>query len=132
MATPKLNPKQEKFCQLYHETGNATQSYRDAYGSTGNDNTCAKRSHQLLNTPGIAARLDDLRAETRQRHAITVDMLIEELEEARVVGAQTGNPSAMVSATMGKAKLLGLEAKTVGPSADMATVLTDLIAKLPD
>ena len=30
-ATVKLTPKQEKFCQVFIETGNASEAYRQAY-----------------------------------------------------------------------------------------------------
>lgn len=50
-----------------------------------------------------------------ERHEITVDTLLAELEEARqaALGAETPQTSAAVSATMGKAKLLGLDKKIV-------------------
>ena len=43
----------------------------------------------------------------------TYDDLIKELEEARQMGADTESASAMVSATMGKAKLLGLDKQLI-------------------
>lgn len=46
--------------------------------------------------------------EALKRHEITVDTLVGELEEARQVAKNTEVPSAMVAATMGKGKLLGL------------------------
>ena len=50
-----------------------------------------------------------------ERHEITVDTLLAELEEARKAAlcAETPQTSAAVSATMGKAKLLGLDKKIV-------------------
>ena len=44
---------------------------------------------------------------------MTVDDLIEELEEARQAGFEFESASAMVSATMGKAKLLGLDKQLI-------------------
>ena len=54
--------------------------------------------------------VDGLKAEARQRHAVTVDDLLHELEQARAaaLAAPTPQSSAAVSATMGKAKMLGL------------------------
>ena len=45
-----------------------------------------------------------------KRHELTIDDLVAELEEARTaaLGAENPQSSAAVSATMGKAKLLGL------------------------
>jgi hypothetical protein len=44
----------------------------------------------------------------QERHQITVDDLVAELEEARAMATKIENPSAMVSASLGKGKLLGL------------------------
>lgn len=33
-----LTPKQEKFCQLYIELGNASEAYRQSYDCSKNDN----------------------------------------------------------------------------------------------
>lgn len=104
-----LTPKQEKFCQVYLETGNATEAYRQAYTPTGKPATQNRAAKSLLDNPKIAARLSELQAETKERHDITVDTLIRELEEARKVGKDRGQAAAMVQATMSKAKLLGIE-----------------------
>ena len=40
---------------------------------------------------------------------ITVDDLIKELDDARVVAVNNNQPTAMINATMCKAKLLGIE-----------------------
>ena len=44
---------------------------------------------------------------------MTVGDLIKELEEARQAGLEFGSASAMVAATMGKAKLLGLDKQLI-------------------
>ncbi|MDG1314253.1 MAG: hypothetical protein P8P29_01855, partial [Flavobacteriaceae bacterium] len=41
-------------------------------------------------------------------HSITIDSLTDELEKARKTAQEAGQASAMVAATMGKAKLHGL------------------------
>ena len=66
------------------------------------------KGYQLLQQVKITARLDELRAEHKKRHEITVDTLVSELEEARKLAFETDKASAAVQATMGKAKLLGL------------------------
>ena len=105
----KLTPKQEKFCQVYIETGNASEAYRQAYNAEKMlPATVNNKAYGLLQTGGIRARLDELRAEHKKRHEITVDTLVAELEEARKLAFETDKAAAAVSATMGKAKLLGL------------------------
>ena len=105
----KLTPKQEKFCQVYIETGNASEAYRQAYNAEKmRPDTVNNKAYGLLQKGGIRARLDELRAEHKKRHEITVDTLVAELEEARKLAFETDKAAAAVSATMGKAKLLGL------------------------
>ena len=105
----KLTPKQEKFCQVYIETGNASEAYRQAYNTAKmKPETVNRTAKQLLDNRKIAARLDELRALHQKRHEITVDDLVKELEEARKLAFETDKAAAAVSATMGKAKLLGL------------------------
>ena len=105
----KLTPKQEKFCQVYIETGNASEAYRQAYNTEKmKPESVNSKGYQLLQQVQITARLDELRAEHKKRHEITVDTLVAELEEARKLAFETEKAAAAVSATMGKAKLLGL------------------------
>ena len=105
----KLTPKQEKFCYGYMETGNASEAYRQAYNAEKmRPDTVNNKAYGLLQKGGIRARLDELRAEHKKRHEITVDTLVAELEEARKLAFETDKAAAAVSATMGKAKLLGL------------------------
>lgn len=109
-----LTPKQENFCLAYLETGNASEAYRRAYDaskmSVGAINVEACK---LLDNPKIALRLSELREPILKRHAITVDDLLAELEEARRLALETEAPAPAVSATMGKAKLLGLDKQVI-------------------
>ena len=105
----KLTPKQEKFCYGYIETGNASGAYRAAYNAEKmKPESVAVQAAKMLASPKIALKIDALRAELRQRHEITVDDLVAELEEARKLAFETEKAAAAVQATMGKAKLLGL------------------------
>lgn len=120
MAAKNLTVKQEAFCQKYIETGNATEAYRQAYNAGGmKPLTIACRARDELAKAHIAERVKALRGDLQVQHAVTVAGLIAELEEARRLAAQVGNPSAMVSATMGKAKLAGLD-KAIDPDDDSA------------
>jgi phage terminase small subunit len=91
MAAKTLTPKQEAFCQKYIETGSGAEAYRQAYSADGmRPNTIACRARDELVKPHVAARVADM------------------------------NGSAMVAATMGKAKLAGLD-KAVDPDGEGAT-----------
>lgn len=112
----KLTPKQEAFCLSYIETGNASEAYRRSYSmermQTGTINTKAK---ELLNNGPITVRIAELQADHTERHKVTVDDLLVELEEARQAALKAESPqsSAAVAATMGKAKLLGLDKQVI-------------------
>lgn len=112
MAELKLTPKQENFCQLFIELGNASEAYRQAYDADSmNENTVNREAKRLLDNPKIATRLELIRKEHQTRHNLTVDDLLQELEEARKAAFEGDRVqvSAAVAATMGKAKLLGLD-----------------------
>ena len=106
-----LTPKQEAFALAYVETGNASEAYRRAYDA-GNmkPETVTKRASELLANGEVTGRVQQLQAATVERHEITVDDLIRELEEARTAASNQEKPqaAAMVAATLGKAKLLGM------------------------
>ena len=106
---PKLTIKQEAFAHAYVETGNASEAYRRAYDTTNwTDKSVWEKASHLLANSKVRARVDQLRADIRERHTYTVDDLVAELEEAREVAKKNGAAAPMVQATMGKGKLLGL------------------------
>ena len=114
-----LTPKQERFCQLYIELGNASEAYRQSYDADSmNENTVNRKAKELLDNGKITARLELIRKEHSKRHNITVDSLLIELEEARKMALDLNiqekpQVSAAVTATMGKAKLLGLDKQVI-------------------
>ena len=103
-----MTPKQADFVRLYFELGNASEAYKQAYNSTGKPNTLHRKANELLKHPIIKSEIEAMQKEAKARNNITIDNVIAELEEARQTAKQSGNASAMVSATMGKAKVLGL------------------------
>lgn len=120
----KLTIKQEKFCQLYIELGNASEAYRRAYSCDKmKPETIKVKASKMLDKDNIRITISELQAEHRERHNLTVDDLIDELEEARQAGKEFETASAMVSATMGKAKLLGLDKMIIEHSGANGTPL---------
>lgn len=105
-----LTPKQEKFCIKYIETGNASEAYRLAYSA---ENMKADSIHveatKLLDNPKVALRVKGLQEEHQERHKVTIDSLTAELEKAKQFAYELENPTAIISAIMGKAKLHGLD-----------------------
>ena len=116
MADLNLTPKQENFCQLYIELGNASEAYRQSYDADSmNENTVHRNASALLDNNKITTRLEQIRMEHKKRHNITVDTLLLELEEARraALDGERVQSAAAVAATMGKAKLLGLDKQLI-------------------
>lgn len=139
-----LTPKQEAFCVAYMETGNASEAYRRAYGcENAKPETVNRMAKTAIDNSKIQARLAELRAPVIEKAQLTVMDLLRELEEARQValGAETPQTGPAVSATMGKAKLLGLDKQVIDhvssdksmspPKVDIATVKA-LVDKLVD
>jgi len=107
-----LTPKQEDFCRYYIETGNASEAYRRAYNAEKmQPQTIKVKASQMLVLDNISVTIEKMRAEIAKRHEVTEDSLIAELEEARDLAKNLMNPAAMVSATMGKAKITGFDKK---------------------
>ena len=107
-----LTPKQENFAQVYLETGNASEAYRQAYSTKGkSENYIHVQACELLHSRKVAVRVEELKEQHRERHRLTVDDLIAELEESRRMAIEAEKPqtAAAVSATMGKARILGLD-----------------------
>ncbi len=108
----KLTIKQEAFARAYVETGNASEAYRRAYNAENmKQESIAVRACELLAHSKVSVMVQQLKDQAAERHAVTVDSLVNELEEARLaaLGAESPQSAAAVSATMGKAKLMGLD-----------------------
>lgn len=131
-----LTPKQENFCLAYLETGNASEAYRRSYDAENmKPETINVKACELLQNGKIAERLEELRAPVIAKAQLTVEDLLRELEEARRLAIDTEAPAPAVSATMGKAKLLGLDKQVVDHiSSDnsMSPVPTTIVLAAPD
>lgn len=104
-----LTPKQEKFCQKYIETGNASEAYRLAYNAKKMKlDVIHVKACELLKSGNVAVRVASLRAIHAKRHEVTIDSITLELEEARILAKDEKQAAPMVSASLGKAKLHGL------------------------
>lgn len=99
---------------MYMETGNASEAYRQAYNvSNMKPESVNRKAKDVLDNVKITARLSELRAPAIAKAQLTVEDLLRELEEARRLALDTEAPAPAVSATMGKAKLLGLDKQVI-------------------
>ena len=102
--------------------------YQDTFGGNmtrASYSCCASR---LWRSPVIMEYVEKLREEMRERFMITVESLIEELHEIKLValGAETPQCGAAVAAVLGKAKLAGLD-KAIEKEAAEATPVRVII-----
>lgn len=76
-----LTLKQEKFCQEYMDTGNATEAYRRVY-STANmkESTVNRNAKTLLDHSKISARLTQMKEKLQRTYDIPRERLLYELE----------------------------------------------------
>ena len=113
-AKRRFTDKMELFCLAYVETGNASEAYRRSYNTTNMaEKTAQREGYNTLQKPQVQVRIEELRNQVMDRHEITVDTLLLELEQARRLALETKKAAAAVTATMGKAKLLGLDKQIV-------------------
>lgn len=104
-----LTAKQEKFCQGVAKGLTYSDAYREAYNAKKMKmETINRKAAELMNNGKITARVEELKERTLKRYDLTVGDIVEELEDARKIARELGQSSAMVSASMGKAKLFGL------------------------
>ena len=131
----KLTEKQEAFCRAYIETGNASRAYRQCYDASKMSEACVNvKACELLKSGKVSVRVQELRQPIIKKHNITVDSLIAELEEARMAAltAETPQSGAAVSATMSKAKLVGLDKQVIETKEDLSSAINKLIDRLPN
>lgn len=98
-----------------HKEKTKGQHYAEKYGTISTGVALSKAASRLWRNPVVQAYVEELRAEVRERFMVTVESLIEELEEARqaALGAATPQCGPAVAATMGKAKICGLDKQII-------------------
>ena len=127
MLDSALKQKEDLFSRLFVEGVDATKAYSRVYDTSGmQSQTIRKRAHELRNSPRVVKRIKQLRQDLAKMHNITVDKLLAELEEARNIALTAAKPqsAAAVAATMGKAKLAGLDKQIIEHQVQQPTSYT--------
>ncbi len=127
-AMPPLeNARHEAFAQNVASGMSLVEAYEQA-GYDRNDGNAAR----LKGNDRVADRIRELQDEAKERTLVTIQTLTAELEEARRLALEVSNPSAAVSATMGKAKLNGLlvDKAEAGPTFDIAERIAEAKRRL--
>jgi len=108
----KLTAYQAKFVELMIE-GKHQQS--DCYKMSGyktdghSRQTTSSNAEKLVKLPHVAEAIAVGRAKTAEMASITAMDIVDELEDARAMAKADRDCGAMVRASMGKAKVLGLD-----------------------
>ena len=77
-----LSPQQEAFCQAYFDSSNGTKAYLSAGYKVKSDAVAAVNAANLLRTPKIASRLQELKDETSRLRSLSRQEVIDFLCEA--------------------------------------------------
>lgn len=104
-AAPLPNPRQELFAQAIAAGTERAEAY-DRAGYAGANSYAG--ATQLLSRAEVLNRIATLQGKAAVRTVTTIETLVDELEDARLLARAHDQPAAMVAATKEKAVLLGL------------------------
>jgi len=115
------NPRHEAFAQSLFTGLSEGLTRAECYsrsGYTQNPNAASACSARLLNATGhIVERVRELQeqaaAKAAKAKAVTIESIVDELDEAREMARSEKQASAMIAASQGKAKVTGLEIQRV-------------------
>ena len=128
-----LTPKQEKFCVVYLETGNASEAYRQAYDAGSmKPETVNRKAKDLIDNGKITARLQELRSPVVARAQITLESHLAELEALRELAKadQRWAPAIQAEVSRGKAAGLYVEKVAVESKRSLEEFTNDELAAL--
>ena len=106
-----LTPRQECFAINLLTAPSASAAYRIAY-PTSETWTIASvnvQASKMQLNPNIILRVQSIRDRIARKQDVTQESLIRELEEARQMAIEERQSAAMTGASMGKARLMGLD-----------------------
>lgn len=116
-----LTEKQEKFCLVYVETGNASEAYRQAYDAENmKATTINRKAKEVMDNGKIKARLQELRAPAVEKALLTLEGHLDVMQWLRDQAVQMGNISAAITAEMGRAKAAGLHVTKVEQKTELS------------
>lgn len=107
-----------------HKDKTKADHYQEIFGSQANRKALISMASRLWASPAMQEYAEEVRADLRERFMITVESLIEELHEIKLValGQATPQCGAAVAAVLGKAKLAGLDKAIEKEAADATPV----------
>ncbi len=131
MARQGLTPKQERFAQVYVETSNASEAYRQAYdvGKDTKPECVWVKASELMSNGKVAVRVMEIQAANRKRHEITVDTITDMYQTAYAIGVDEQNSSGVSTAATGMAKLHGLITDKTQVNSTVSVTTSESVAK---
>lgn len=104
-----VNPRHERFAQGIAKGKSQHEAYIYAgFAPNQAPKDCRSNAGVLARRPEVAARIAELLAKQAKRVGITVDALLEELQDMLSLAKRVKHPAAGVGAILAKGKLLGL------------------------
>lgn len=121
------NPKHERFVQEIVKGKSQREAYRLAGYDAKADSVADAAASRLLGDVKARARLEELQGRVAEKAVVTAHSILQELDEARLMAKHLEQPSAMVAAIMGRAKVAGvvIDRKEVGKPGDFDNMTTD-------
>lgn len=117
-----LTPKQEKFCQEYIKTGNASEAYRRAYDTKkSKESTINRRAKELLDDGKITARLKELQQPAIEKAEMTLERHLNDLKAIRNAAFKDKRFSAAAQAEIARGRAAGFYVTKVDVQAEVAT-----------
>lgn len=83
-----LTVKQEKFCQLYAQTGNGTKSYLEAGYKVKNYAVAGVQCTRLLKKASVKARIEELQKQSETAAILTLEQIKERLTMIAMQGLE--------------------------------------------
>lgn len=108
--------------------------YKEIFGSKAERLGLVCMASRLWNSPAMKKYAAEVRADMRKEFMVTIESLTAELEEARQVGKANDAAGPMVAATMGKAKLYGLDKQIIEHRGDIpvGAVTIEVVSARPE
>lgn len=129
----KLTEKQEIFTNEWHRGCSKSEAYRRAYKTENMDDaTIWNNAYVLSKDSDVLTRLEELKAESRERCQINVEIMTMQLNNDHELAHDTKQASAAVAASMATAKLHGLIVDKQEVKSDIAARLSRARETLPD
>jgi phage terminase small subunit len=100
--SPLRNTRREKFCLALAEGKSAHEAY-----TLAGYKPCRQNAARLMTFDDIKARVAEIQAENAKKSEVTVQSLLNELEDARCQAMTKDQMAAACKAIMGKAQLAG-------------------------